>query len=213
MNTMTWDSREQAFANKVALLTSSEFSARKEALEKLTEAAPYGSITWALSCSSNLFLRGLTDDFADFDVLIDMKDVEKFKTAFEKMGGRLLDTVQKRCFSSPYYQEAMYKNIHFDIVGDITVNTYATQYCYQLISEEIDVINLGRNIQVPLCPTEANLLLYGMMEGWQARRRYKRDLCFSYLSKYGLQYPNVLQSAMTEQNLPHHLKKVVSELL
>ena len=212
MNKM-WDIREQAFANKVALLTSSEFSARKEALEKLTQAAPYGTITWALSCSSNLFLRGLIDDFGDFDILVDMKDVEKFKSAFEKMGGRMLKTVQKKCFTSPYYQEGMYRNIHFDIAGDITVNTYGAQYCYQLIPEEIETINLERNILVPLCPTEANFLLYGMMEGWQARRRYKRDLCFSYLSKYGLQYPNVLKSALDDQQFPHHLKEVIKTLL
>ena len=210
-NATTWDSREQAFANKVALLTSSDFSARKEALEKLTEAA--SGITWALSCSSNLFLRGLIDDFGDFDILLDMKDVEKFKTAFQEMGGQLMETVQKRCFSSPYYQEGVYGDVHFDIVGDITVNTYGTQYCYQLCPEEIETVNLERNVLVPLCPIEANFLLYGMMEGWQARRRYKRELCFSYLSKYGLQYPDVLQSAMTEQNLPKHLKELLKALL
>ena len=212
MNTM-WDNREQSFANKVALLTSSDFSARKEALERLTQFAPYGQITWALSCSSNLFLRGLTDDFGDFDILIDMKDVEKFKSAFQEMGGQLLETTQKPCFTSPYYQEGLYKGIHFDIVGDITVNTYGTQYCYQLSRKEVEVINLEQNVLVPLCPTEANFLLYGMMEGWQTRQRFKRELCYSYLTKYGLQYPNVLQSALDNQQLPSHLKELVATLL
>ena len=206
-----WNNIDQAHANALALLTASEYQERKEVLEKLTRALATEGVVWALSCSSALFLMGLVDDFHDFDILVRMESVEKLKEVVSNIGGELLDTVQKQCFTSPYYQEAMMGKVHMDLVGDITVFTYGKEYCYILEENEVSLINLEKNVNVPICPVEANLLLYGMMEGWQSRRRYKRELCYKHLKENGVQYPNILENALP--SLPNHLKEVVTSLL
>lgn len=207
----TWKNTDQAHANALALLTASEYHERKDVLEKLTKSLATEGVVWALSCSSALFLMGLVDDFHDFDILVRMEDVEKLKEVVSKIGGTLLDTIQKQCFTSQYYQEAMLGQVHMDLVGDITVFTYGKEYCYILEENEICFINLENDINVPVSSVEANMLLYGMMEGWQSRRRYKRELCYKHLKENGVKYPHILEDALPM--LPKHLKEVVTSLL
>ena len=104
-------------------------------------------------------------------------------------------------------------DVHFDLVGDITVATFNTEYLYSVKNEDLEFVNLNRNINVPLCPVEANLILYGMMEGWQSKRRFKRDICFNYLLNNGVKYPQILEEAVKNYCLPSFLKEVVTSLL
>ena len=208
-----WDYLDQAFANRLALMLSSEYSERKEALRTLCKAFGRAHIRWALNCSANLFLRGFVDDFDDIDVLLYIDDAEKACSSLEQAGGKLVDTVQKPYFTSGFYQEAYIGKVHLDLVGDFTVATFGTEYMYPVSEKEIDFVSLDQDIQVPLCPVEANLILYGMMEGWQAKRRFKRQLCFDYLLSQGIEYPEVLERALKDYSLPFFLKEVVLALL
>lgn len=182
-------------------------------LEHVCQLFNKAGITYVLSCSAALFLQGIVDDFNDFDVLIALQDKQKTEDAMIDAGGTLEVTIQKPCFTSPYYREALLQNEHFDLVGDITVSTYNTEYCYKVIPEECEYITLEGNINVSMCPVEANFLLYAMMEGWQSKRLFKRELCREYLSVHALKHPQIFEQALKEQQLPPWIRKLVLDLL
>ena len=183
--------KNQATANIEFLKRDPEYHERYKTLKDLSQTFKKDNVHWALSCSASLFLQGIQDEFNDLDILIDMKDVEKVKDAIKKIGGNLIETKQKEGFKSPYYQEAFYNGIHLDLIGDITLTTFNTEYKYPVSKEEIININLDDSIHVPVCPIEANLLLYGMMIGWDEHRKYKTKLCYDYLKETGIKYPNI----------------------
>lgn len=204
----------QSARNILALLTSDEYTNRKEVLEKVCSSFNKTGIRYALSCSAALFLQGLVDDFHDFDVLVHIDDVNKIKETMESIGAELLPTIQKSAFTSPYYQEAQLQGEHFDLVGDITVATFNKEYCYPVKTKECQYISVEGLIDVvPVIPIEASFLLYGMMEGWQSKRVFKRELCKDFLLSNGLAYPGILENALAVDQLPQWLSDLVKDLL
>ena len=209
LNLNNWEFQKNA--NILAFLTAPEYEERKQILENICQNA--SKISWALSCSSNLFFRGIVDDFNDYDILVKLDDVESLKNVLRKIGAEINEnTVQKNCFTSPYYQQAKIGKFDFDLVGDITINTFNGSYCYQVKDEEINFVTIDGNINIPLIPVEACFVLYGMMEGWQSRRRLKRDLCFNFLRQQGVSYPGVLQDALN-QDIPSWLQEIIKQFL
>lgn len=205
----------QSARNILALVTSDEYNNRKKVLENVCSAFNMQGIRYSLSCSTALFLQGLVDDFHDFDILVHIDDVNKMKRTMESIGAELLQTIQKSSFTSQYYQEAILHNEHFDLVGNITVATFNKEYCYPVKIEEIQYIPVEGLIVdfIPVIPIEASFLLYGMMEGWQSKRVFKRELCKDYLLNNGLIYPGILENALDGDQLPQWLSNLVKELL
>ena len=203
----------QSARNILALLTSDEYTNRKEVLEKVCSSFNTEGVRYALSCSAALFLQGVVDVFNDFDILFHIDDVTKMEKAMESINAQLLPTIQKSAFTSPYYKEAIFQNEHFDLVGDITVATYNKTFCYPVKTDEIQYIPIEGIINIPVIPVEASFLLYGMMEGWQSKRVFKRELCKEFLKKNGLTYPGILQNALAVEQLPQWLSDLANELL
>lgn len=203
----------QAARNILALLTSDEYANRKIVLEKVCSAFNETGIRYALSCSAALFLQGIVDEFNDFDILIALEDTKKTEEVMEKVGGTLEVTIQKNAFTSPYYRESLFRGEHFDLVGDMTVATFNTEYCYKVNTDECQYMAIEGNINVPVVPVEVNLLLYAMMEGWQSKRIFKRNLCMEYLMKNGISYPEILRHALEEQQLPPQIQKLINEII
>lgn len=199
-------------ANAFTFVTASEYTERLDVLEKACQSLRKENVAWALSCSTSLFFQGIVDDFNDFDILVDVKDIKAMEKALMSIGIKLDPTIQKRGFASPYYQEAHLGDVHFDLIGDITLNTFQGLYCYPVKKQELEWVSLGHNIFVPMVPVESSLCLYGMMEGWQSKRRFKRELCYEFLKENGLKHPEVLEKAMS-QNIPDWLKEVIGSLL
>lgn len=209
---------KQRTANILAFLTAQEYVVRKNVLEKLCRAFSGTNVVWALSMSSALFFRGIVDDFRDFDLLISLSDVEDFERVFKSIGGKVKDdTVQKPAFSSPYYKEAELDGISFDLIGDMTVNTFGKSYCYILKDADIQYRTLDTDIGIPLSPVQANYLLYAMMVGWQKRREFKKNLCYEYLCSRGKEYMQIFEELMVKDNvekmLPADVIKDVKKLL
>lgn len=72
---MIKDWENQAEANKVAFLMESCYQKRRQVIEKLSCVFNEEKIEWALSCSANLFFKGITDDFDDLDIMVDEMDI------------------------------------------------------------------------------------------------------------------------------------------
>lgn len=190
----------QKNANETSLFISDKFTGMKEILLKLCPALAAKGVRWAASMSLSLFLRGAHDHFNDFDLLIDPEDIDKFEEVFESLGGKINhNTVQKAAFTSPYYKEAVMDGVGFDLIGNITIETYCTVYRYEL--KEIEWFTLRQDLNIPVIPMEAQYILYYMMQAWESRRTFKMSICEVYLETMGVKYPDVLLRALNGTEL------------
>ena len=208
----------QRMSNILAFLTDPVYGERLEILKKISTAFEENGVSWALSCSTALFFRGILDDFHDYDVLVSQKDTQRAKEILSDCGLVLNpNTPQKNTFfCSPDYVQASCGNVEFDIITDIALKTFGGKYTYK-VEQGVEPVSLDGNVLIPLIPVEAQMVLYGMMEGWQAKRRFKRDLCWQYLQEMRkiqspLRYQGILTDAM-EQQIPDFLREVINSLL
>ena len=203
----------QKYANVMALLTSPEYNERRDVLLNMADIFKRENVRWALTSSTNLFFRGIVDNFSDFDILFDMEDIDKAEKAFETIGATLIkeDTQKHGYFASGHYREGFIGGVHLDIIGDMTLTTFDTEYKYVLKKEHI-AYNRDMAVEIPLSPMEADMLFYGMMEGWQPKRRLKRCLCQEYLENNGVHNPEIFEDAK-KQNLPVFLNEAINGLM
>ena len=210
----------QGVLNKYTFVYDPAYREKFEILKRVSEAFVDSGVEWGLSCSSSLFFRGIVDDFNDFDILLDAskENVELAQKVLTECGVVLNEhTPQKNeFFASPYYQQATAGSVEFDLIADISVTTFGGKYTYK-VEQGLEKNSLPGNVFIPLAPIEAQMVLYGMMEGWQPKRRFKRNLCYEYLmemknSQPVLRYQDILQEALT-QKIPGDLKQVISSLL
>lgn len=100
--------------------------------------------------------------------------------------------------------------VDIDIIAGFRVITFGTKYLYEYDKTEIEMYNL-LNMQIPLIATEAQLLLYAMMEGWQKQRQLKRTLIQRYIEDFGVKHPEIFNKGM-QQELPPWIKMLVLEI-
>ena len=195
-----YDYQKQAQANETSLFSSHKFKAMSEVLVQLIPALAAKCVRYAGSMSLPLFLSGAHDNCHDLDILIDPRDTEKFEEVFESLGGKINhETIQKAAFTSPYYKEAELNGVSFDLIADITIETYGTVYRYEL--KEIVWFTLREDLNIPVIPAEAQYILYYMMQAWEARRVFKTSICAEYLKVNGVKHPDVFRRALAGTNL------------
>ena len=98
-----------------------------------------------------------------------------------------------------------------DLISGFRIKTFGTVFYYDFNPSEIEVLNL-EYLSVPVVPAETLFVLYAMMEGWQRRRRYKRELLFKYLTE-NLHQPQILKRAKNSYNLPEWLNAFIDKLV
>ena len=201
----------QSNANIQCLINDIEFSERKEALLTIIEMFNDNGVRWALGCSSNLFLRGIVDDFHDFDFIVEIKDYPLIKKLMDKLGAILKETGGNGYCESDIYMHYQLGRVDVDIISGFKIITFGTYYKYSFNSEEVENIQIGK-FDIPLISMEALYILYAMMEGWQSRRRYKRILIEEYLLREEIKFPKILEEAR-KSNLPGWIKDNIYSIL
>lgn len=215
----------QKSANEMSLFSGGKLSGMAEVLTTLVPALESKGIRWAASMSLALFLRGAHDVFHDYDVLIHPSDIKAFEEVFESLGGKIdRGTIQKAAFTSPYYQEAVLCGVHFDLISDITIEVKGTVYRYCL--EDVEMVTLNKDINIPCIPMEAQYILYSLMIAWDNRRIFKANLCEEYLLQEGVKHPDVFKKALrgcelysakygrqSNWQLPEELKLSIAKML
>lgn len=186
--------------------TDTDLKEKRTVLKKIINETR-NNVVWALSCSGSLFFRGIVDDFNDFDIVVEESSIEKFIEIFERIGGVWVKKKngKEKYFDSRFFKSGKIGTVEFDIISEFTVTTFNTRYSYLFKKEDIEFIN-----DVPICPVEATMLLYGMMIGWQANRRFKYDLAMEYLEKQGIMYPDIL---LNTEGLPKFIREDVKRIL
>lgn len=201
----------QKEANISAYLWEKEYAVWRKTLEKVVHAFEEEKVKWAISCSANLFFRGIVDDFHDLDLLIEESYIPIVKSIMKKLGADLLESEDIEECKSNVFMEYKLDGIDFDIISGFRVITFGTQYLYELNPRDIEFIKV-ENVNLPLVPMEAQFLLYAMMEGWQRQRRYKRLLCTHYIMENGVEHPQILVDAIYGQ-LPGWIKEEAKKIM
>ena len=201
----------QASANIQCFMQDTEYRERKGALFALCDLFQENNIRWGLSCSANLFLRGIVDDFHDFDFIVEIDDCHRVKKLMEEIGAILKETGGNGFCESDVYMHYQLGRVDVDIISGFKIVTFGTYYKYSFNPEEIEFVDIGK-IQLPFIPMEALYILYAMMEGWQARRRYKRILIEEYLLREEIKFPSIFESAQ-KSKLPGWIKDNIYNIL
>lgn len=206
--------QEQSAANISCLFEDSEYEERKNGFLKAILAFNKAEIRYAVACSFNLFLRGMVDEFHDFDIIVDLADVPKIQEVMESLGAELVLTGGNGFCESEAFMRYHLGRADFDIISGFKVITFGTQYLYRYNETEVENIKIYEDepISVPLITLEALYILYGMMEGWQPKRKFKRLLIQEVLENE-MSFNGVFNSALTEQNLPGWLRRECRRLL
>ena len=205
----------QREANISCLLEDGEYEERKKALLLLLKAFNDNHIPFAVLCSFNLFLRGIVDEFHDFDILIDIDNVDAVKGVMESIGATLVATGGNGFCESDIYLHYQLDRVDVDIIAGFRVRTYNTELHYAYNPDEIQVCRIyeEKEIDIPLVSLEALFLLYAMMEGWQAKRRFKRVLIGDCLYRGKIKFPKILERYLNSHETPSWVKREIRRIM
>ena len=203
----------QKEANITCLIEDKGYVERKNVMLQRVRKFSEANIGWGMGCSTNLFLRGIVDEFHDFDLIVDAKDIPAIQKIIEELGGELIATGGNGFCESDNYFHYQLGRVDVDVISGFRVKTFGTEYLYKYDLKEIETCIIYEEdiVKIPLIPMEALYLLYCMMEGWQSKRRYKRVLIQEYL-RNNIKYKTILEEALN-QELPSWVKRNVRELL
>lgn len=201
----------QSKANIQCLLEDIEYGERKVALFTLFDELRKADVRWGLACSTNLFIRGIVDEFHDLDLIVDIKSIPKVEEIMKEQGAILKETGGNGYCESDIYMHFQFGRVDVDVISGFRVVTFGTHFEYYFNPEELQFIEL-EDKNIPLISMEALYLLYSMMEGWQARRRFKRVLIEEYLLAEKIEFPQILESALGA-NLPSWIKRNIAGIL
>lgn len=201
----------QKKANIESFCEEREYRERKNILCKLAKNFEQKNIRWAIVCSLNLYLRGIVDDFNDIDLLVEAEDAKKIKETMIEFGADIVEVPEIDFCKSDIVMYFDLDKVRVEVISGFRILTFGTQYFYKYDSNEVETMHI-EDIDVHLINLEALYLLYGMMEGWQQRRRYKRLLIQEYLMSEGLKFPNILKQGL-EKDLPAWLKTEIRKII
>ena len=213
-----YDWKYQQKANKDLFLEDAEYAKKKNTLMKIQQSFDTQEIEWALCCSSNLFFRGITDGFDDYDILVTEKDAKKAKEIMENLGGTLkaIEYEDKnranKCCRSNIYMKFYLDEVQIEIISGFRVLTFETNYLYELAMSQIERESLDE-FTIPLLETEVQLILYAMMEGWQPQRRLKRLLIENFLEDNDNNFFYVLEQAIKSPSIPAWIKQRIRKFV
>ncbi len=203
----------QSQANIQCFLEDVEYCERKDAFLKIFSDFKEAGIRYGVACSMNLFFRGVVDEFHDIDLIVDINDIPKIEEIMKAKGAILKETGGNGYCESDVYMHFQFGRVDVDIISGFRLVTFNTHFEYYFNEKEVDCIFVEGE-KVPLISMEALYILYSMMEGWQARRRYKRILIEEYLllEREKLQFPEILENSLNNR-IPGWIRRNIRDIL
>lgn len=203
--------KEQSRNNILCLFEDGEYVDRKNVFIQIQKKCNEREVKWAIGCSMDLFLRGLTDEFHDIDIIVDRESIIAIKEIMDELGAELTDTGGNGFCESDVYLHYQIGRVDVDIISKFRVMTFNTQYYYNYDISEVDFMEF-EGIEVPLISLEAMYILYYMMEGWQPKRKFKRKLIEKFFEENKPEHREVFEKAL-EFNLPGWIRWEVKKYL
>jgi len=210
--------QEQADVNLSYLLADSGYAERKEVFFSIIRNFKETSVEWALLCSMNLFLTGLTDDFNDIDLLIDEESFTKAVGVIEEMGGKLVTTGGNGYCESDHYSHYRIGGVDIDLIAGFRLLTYGTSFHYPFNKEEVNIFHIDipetdEMLNIPKVSLEALYILYAMMVGWQPIRKLKMAIIEDFLMNNPLQHPDIFIRVLQNGKLPPAIQMGIIKIL
>lgn len=202
---------EQFRNNMLCFLEDREYAERKEVFFRLMRVLEERRVKWAVGCSLDLFFRGLTDEFHDFDLIVDEGSIPAVKKIMQELDAELVSTGGNGFCESDVYMNFHVGRVDVDVISGFRVVTFNTQYYYRYDESEIDYIKVEK-IKIPLISLEAMYILYYMMEGWQPKRKFKRKLIEEFFKENRPEHPQVFEKAL-KANLPGWIRWEIKKYL
>lgn len=136
----------QSQANISSLLEDGEYEERKNCLLKLLKNFEEKEVIYGVGCSFNLFLRGIVDEFHDFDLIVEKESISTVKQIMENLGAKLVATGGNGYCESDVYLHYQLGRVDVDIISGFRVLTYNTKIYYAINPSEIEycIIKVGR---------------------------------------------------------------------
>lgn len=180
---MTSRTDYQRLANNEALMNYPEYADRFKSIKKLERMFREEKVEWALAYSTDLFIRGLIDDFHDLDVWVqDDIDTERFEKILVNYGIEIVSTANDQIFTTEAFYTCKDLDTGIQVEFIIKFGMKVNQICYNyLVKDRIDYFRIG-NISLPVVNICDLYILYAILEdSWQPKRRYKRKLIENYI--------------------------------
>ena len=204
---------EQSRNNIICFLEDHDYRERREAFELVVKEFQKRNLSWALGCSMNLFFRGIVDDFNDIDIITNETSIKDLKETLEGLGAVLVGTGGNGYCESDYYYHFQLGRVDIDVISGFRILTYNSQYYYCYKKQQLDYFTVTDELSINLYPLEAMYILYYMMEGWQPRRKFKRDLIQKFLEKQEmLLHRDIFEEALTI-SLPSWIRWDIKNLM
>ena len=231
--------KEQKHFNLCKFYLNDEFNVKREELYNIVRLFNLNNIHYNLFCSSSLYFLGITDKFDDYDILVDINDINKARDILLSLGYNfrdpkscevhgfsqneqvfeekdLLEKVENKelCKSGDFCSDAYYsfkkENIQIELISGFLVNLEpSVEPFYQC--------NYGKNIEIdgqkiPVVPLEVQFVLYAMMLMKQEKRRLKTKLLYDYLYEGNIEYLFILEE-YNNRNIPEWIKDCIDLIL
>lgn len=204
---------EQSRNNIICFLEDYDYRERRETFELVAKELQKRNLSWALGCSMNLFFRGIVDDFNDIDIITNETSIKDLKETLEGLGAVLVGTGGNGYCESDYYYHFQLGRVDIDVISGFRILTYNSQYYYCYKKQQLDYFTVTDKLSINLYPLEAMYILYYMMEGWQPRRKFKRDLIQKFLENQEvLLHRDILEEALTI-SLPSWIRWDIKNLI
>ena len=204
---------EQSRNNIICFLEDHDYRERRVTFELVVKELQKRNLSWALGCSMNLFFRGIVDDFNDIDIITNETSIKDLKETLEGLGAVLVGTGGNGYCESDYYYHFQLGRVDIDVISGFRILTYNSQYYYCYKKQQLDYFTVTDKLSINLYPLEAMYILYYMMEGWQPRRKFKRDLIQKFLENQEvLLHRDILEEALTI-SLPSWIRWDIKNLI
>lgn len=206
--------KAQAGFNKLALSSNSELAEKYEFLKELTTAC--SEVRFALACSTLIFLKGIWGEFNDFDLIVHPDDCVKlinllYNLGFEETEIKNDQSIYRRNYFGKFHRG----KIEIDLVSEWGILGGGNScYQYRYKEDQIEQLQVSKELTIPLMPLEAQFILYRMLSWHQPERKIKADFIhFYFLSENGgIEHPDVFVDALA-QPLPNMVRAEIEEIL
>lgn len=151
-----------------------------EVLKKIASHFNQAHIIWNLGASANLYLRSMTDDFNDLDIMILEKDVEKVQSIMSDIA------LQKDRRPSAHFGTKVFLNydidgVDIDIMAGFAIKYHDEMYAFPLREDvSFDTVQID-DVTIYLEKVEVWLRYYQLME-----RHQKVNMIKAYLKEVNI---------------------------
>lgn len=202
---------EQKDANISEFLFGYEYIERRQVLKKLSKILE--GLEWSLSCSSNLYFKGVVDDFNDFDIVVSKNSLDEAIERLRNAGAIEYSNSNQYngCFASEYFEHWQLNGVDFDLMMNFTILVPGSKYVYRYTEKVQDTLELTGFKKIHLVPIEYQYIFYRMMEVYAPKRRMKRELIEEFMKSGGSTRINFLEVELEKMENDFGIPAVVKQ--